>query len=271
MRSRITMVAVAALIGALVAVGCLSYADALPGRSVAQAAAAVAPAASVGPGSFQPLNPARLLNTQTSASLKLKPGHQEVTITMPASVPANATSVTLGVIAIRGTARTGYLTVYPTGTLRPAITNVNYAGGQIVNNLATIKLGAGRKVTIFNSAGTIDVIIDLHGYYLPPAGGQIGYSGQVRVSSLGTVESFRTSNGLAPRFARVEAGSYRVTFKSVGSSAKESDMDVDSNLVGVSCTVNPPGHLSGEDIVVGVICADVDGRADTGITVRLRA
>ncbi|MGW6278474.1 hypothetical protein [Kribbella sp. NPDC055071] len=171
--------------------------------------------------------------------MKLKPGHQEITITMPASVPASATTVSLGIIAVHGTARTGYLTAYPTGTSKPAITYVNYAGGQVVNNLATVRLGAGRKVTIFNSAGAVDVVVDLHGYHNPPTTGPKGYLGWL--TSFGGTPASYASTGLAPvLWQQPDPTHWQFVFPGVKSSVANVQFTVLGKTATFDCAVTPP-------------------------------
>jgi hypothetical protein len=60
---------------------------------------------------------------------------------------------------------TSYVSVYPAGTTRPSASNLNVVAGQTIPNLVTVAVGAGNKVTLYNNAGTIDLIADLAGYY----------------------------------------------------------------------------------------------------------
>ncbi|MGW6278440.1 hypothetical protein [Kribbella sp. NPDC055071] len=268
MRSRFGAAALGAAMGALLTFGCLSYSDALPGQAVA----AVAPA--VGPGSFQPLNPARVFSTLSSPALKLGPG-KEITVTMPATVPADATAVSLGITAALGTASTGHLTLYPTGTSRPGTSDVEYAAGRIANSPATVKLGANRKVTIFNSAGMVDVIVDLHGYYLPPTSGPAGYVGRAFVSAGGSVDRFRTSNGIKPEASRPSTGSYFVTFKGVPGALDDIDIEFDVIAFFVSCSrIKQPSESGSVKILVScqgqTAAGETQGR-NVDFTVRIAA
>lgn len=73
----------------------------------------------------------------------------------------------------------GYLTAYAGRAARPAVSNINYGGGQTVPNLVTVALGtnvAGGNnhfVTLYNgSAGTVHLLADVSGYVTPGAAGQ---------------------------------------------------------------------------------------------------
>jgi hypothetical protein len=60
-----------------------------------------------------------------------------------------------------------FLTVYPTGEIRPSVSNLNFTTGQTIPNLVIARVGAGNQVTFYNAAGTVDVVADLAGYYAP--------------------------------------------------------------------------------------------------------
>lgn len=85
------------------------------------------------------------------------------------SVPASATSVVLNVTAIQGSVGT-FLTVYPAGSRLPTASNLNVNAGSIQANLVVAPLGTGGRVSIHNSQGTIDVTVDVQGYFGAPSG-----------------------------------------------------------------------------------------------------
>jgi hypothetical protein len=58
----------------------------------------------------------------------------------------------------------GYLTVYPGGT-RPGTSDLNWTKGQTVPNLTVAGLSPGGALTIFNSNGQVDVILDVFGWF----------------------------------------------------------------------------------------------------------
>lgn len=86
-----------------------------------------------------------------------------VTLTVP-GLPSGTTAVALNVTATNPTAAS-YLTVYPAGVARPNATNLNFVKAQTIPNMVIAKVGAGNKVTFYNTAGTVDVVADLAGYY----------------------------------------------------------------------------------------------------------
>jgi hypothetical protein len=84
------------------------------------------------------------------------------------SVPASAEAVVLNVTAISGTAAT-YLTVYPAGYTPPPTSNLNVAAVANQANLVVVALGAGGQVDIYNSLGSINVAVDVEGYFAAPS------------------------------------------------------------------------------------------------------
>jgi len=64
----------------------------------------------------------------------------------------------------------GFLTIWPTGVAQPVISNLNFVPGQTVPNAVTVAVGAGGKVSVFNHAGSTDVVFDVVGYYSNAAG-----------------------------------------------------------------------------------------------------
>lgn len=122
-------------------------------------------------GTYVPLSPARIEDTRPrsgypGSGVALGPaGTLNVQVTGLAQVPATGVSAAvLNVTAVDTTAST-YLTAYPQGTTRPIVSNLNVASGQNLTNLVTVPVGAQGGVTIFNHAGTANVVVDLDGYY----------------------------------------------------------------------------------------------------------
>lgn len=79
----------------------------------------------------------------------------------------NATAVALNVTVTQGT-EIGFMTVHPQGTTRPTASNLNWIAGQTIPNqvvVATSNLGMN---SFYNaSAGSVELIADLNGYYAP--------------------------------------------------------------------------------------------------------
>jgi len=139
---------------------------------------------SVGPGPFSPpsaavvpsdgarfhaLAPVRILDSRGPTggwSAKLVAGSpKELTVTGGvAAVPGTVEAVVVNVTATGGSAPS-FLTAYPAGGAPPITSNLNFAAGQTIPNLVTVKVGAGGKVAFANAAGAVDVVVDLVGYF----------------------------------------------------------------------------------------------------------
>ena len=91
------------------------------------------------------------------------------TVDLSAYVPASATAVAVNLTGARGTATT-FLTAWPAGATRPLASTVNVAQGRANPNLATVALGTGKRISVYNHAGAIDVMVDLAGFYSPEFG-----------------------------------------------------------------------------------------------------
>jgi hypothetical protein len=78
-------------------------------------------------------------------------------------VPADAVGVVLNITAVNATA-SSFITVWPTGGTRPNASTLNPAQGQTRFNSATVLLGAAGSFSIYHSAGSVDVLVDVVGY-----------------------------------------------------------------------------------------------------------
>jgi hypothetical protein len=105
-------------------------------------------------------------------------GTQTIQVTTNNGVPTGATAAVLNVSVVNP-ARSGYVTVYPTGTDRPFTANVNYQTGQTTGNRVVVPLSttgaASGQVTIFSSQAT-DIVVDVSGYYSSAGGSGSEYT-----------------------------------------------------------------------------------------------
>ena len=137
-----------------------------------------------GLGSYVPLTPFRILDTRTGLcgahTCPALGAGRTLTLQVTGytgartgeSVPANATAVVLNVVAVNGSS-SSLLTVYPNGTGRPLASNLNFSAHVNIANLVTVALGENgasdtqREVNIFNALGTVNVVVDVEGYFAP--------------------------------------------------------------------------------------------------------
>lgn len=73
-------------------------------------------------------------------------------------------AVVMNVTAVSPTVRSS-LTVWPTGGLRPSASSVNFEAGSVTPNLVVAKIGRGGRVSFFNMNGTVDVLVDVVGWF----------------------------------------------------------------------------------------------------------
>jgi peptidoglycan hydrolase-like protein with peptidoglycan-binding domain len=112
------------------------------------------------------VTPARLADTRSGqCGVRLGPGEtRQVAVAGLADVPAGAAgAVALNVTIVNPTAPT-FLTVWPSGAPQPTASNLNAIVGT-VPNMVTSGLGPDGRVSVFNFAGTADVIIDVAGWF----------------------------------------------------------------------------------------------------------
>ena len=109
-----------------------------------------------GGAGLETVTPSRLLDSRNSGGR-----NQSFTVALGAVVPASASAVTLNV-TVTDPLFSGYLTVYPCGSPVPLASNLNFAPGQTVPNLVTVKIGEGRSVCLYANSPT-NVVVDLDG------------------------------------------------------------------------------------------------------------
>ena len=120
-------------------------------------------------GVYHALTPVRVADSRAGSGLPLagqtfgSGQSQSLPLAGTHGVPADATAVVLNVTTTNSSSPS-YATVYPTGTPLPLASNLNFDAGQTTANLVTVPLGSGGAVSIFNYAGSTDVIADLEGY-----------------------------------------------------------------------------------------------------------
>ncbi|WP_431680034.1 N-acetylmuramoyl-L-alanine amidase [Kitasatospora sp. KL5] len=124
-----------------------------------------------GTAKFTSAGPSRLLDTRygtgtpTGKPTRLGPdGTLTLTVSGRAGLPTTGvTAVVLNVTAVQPTAG-GFVTVFPAGTERPGVSNLNFIAGQVIPNLVVVPVKDG-KVSFYNRYGNVDLVADITGYY----------------------------------------------------------------------------------------------------------
>ena len=140
---------------------------------------------------FTPITPCRLLDTRVDGPAtgeplaRNTPLGQGETLTVTArgnfgkcvALSATATGAVLNVTTVNPSAGS-FLTVWPADKDRPLASNLNWSPGQgATPNQVTTGLDSAGKLSMFNNAGTVDVIVDVVGLYEPA--GSVGSNGGV--------------------------------------------------------------------------------------------
>jgi hypothetical protein len=127
-----------------------------------------------GAGLYDSISPVRVLGALDFGASVAANTSVPVTVagtTATDGVPASATAVVVSATAAHGTAAS-FLSVYPAPaiTTEPTFSNVNFSAGEAVANRVTVAVGTGGVIEVYNHAGTVDVDIDVDGYYTAVGG-----------------------------------------------------------------------------------------------------
>jgi hypothetical protein len=119
-------------------------------------------------GTFKLVTPTRIMDTRNGtgvAKAKVGPaGTVGLRVAGVAGVPTSGvTGVVVNVTATGGTS-SSYVTVYPDGSPRPAVSNLNFGAGETFPNLVVVPVVDG-KVDFYNNAGSVNLIADITGYF----------------------------------------------------------------------------------------------------------
>ena len=166
------------------------------GSAVSAASNAVVPSAWM--GLYRPLTPARLLDTRSGiggSAARLSGGQTiDVQVVGRGGVPASGVAAVVINATVTNPSQTSYLTVYPSGIARPVTSNMNFVAGQSLASLAVVGVGSGGRVSVFNAAGSTDVILDVTGW-VAATGTTSGTAGVFRPTSSARILDTRSGIG----------------------------------------------------------------------------
>ena len=126
---------------------------------------------------YTPVSPDRILDTRVGTGTgKIAPigANGTLTLSIPSvdGVPADDMSAVVMNVTVTSPTKGGNLTVYPGAGSAPTVSNLNFSAGETVPNLVTVQVSDGQVSFHNNSAGTVEVVADLEGFY---AQGGYGY------------------------------------------------------------------------------------------------
>ena len=121
------------------------------------------------------LVPARLMDTRPGASTidgrfagtgaLAAGGSVNLTVLNRGGVPASGVGAVVLNVTVASANAAGYITAWPTGSGQPLASNLNFVSGQIVPNLVIARVGNGGQVSLFNSAGSTQLVVDVVGWF----------------------------------------------------------------------------------------------------------
>ena len=120
---------------------------------------------------YVPLTPSRITDTRAGSgypnagSTLGAGGSLNVQVTGAGAVPTTGVTAVVVNVTVVGPTASSYLTVFPEGTTQPGVSNVNFTPGQTLANLATVPLGSQGGITVYNYTGSVNVVVDVEGYY----------------------------------------------------------------------------------------------------------
>jgi hypothetical protein len=97
-----------------------------------------------------------------------------VKVTGIGEVPEHGALAVVANVTATGPAGAGHLSLWPTGTEQPTVSNVNFVAGQTVPNLAIVKVGDGGMVQLAAGVSGTDAIVDVLGWFAPSEWNQGG-------------------------------------------------------------------------------------------------
>ncbi len=139
--------------------------------SPTRVAAQPAPSQEVAAGAtvLVPVMPCRLFDSrETPDAGRLDASSWRIQVTQRCNVPVGARAAALSMVATDAQGP-GFVTAWPSGSVRPTVSNLNYVAGNIVANSAVVQLGPGGTVDVYTS-GPAQVVIDITGVFVDASG-----------------------------------------------------------------------------------------------------
>ena len=122
-------------------------------------------------GSFQPITPARVVDTRVNlGTTRLVGGaSKRIQISGKGGVPTDAHAISANFTVVNSSGG-GFLTVWNCSANRPTVSTLNFGPGETVPNGSSVPLDASGGICVFSPSST-DLIVDVNGYYADAATG----------------------------------------------------------------------------------------------------
>jgi hypothetical protein len=145
------------------------------GHLIADVAGWYGPSAAGDGSRFHSLAPARILDTRAGngapAAWVTTAAPIDLQVTGRGGVPATGVSAVVMNVTVTEPVGGGFVTVWPTGDVRPLVSNLNFDPYRTVPNLVTVKVGAGGKVSLYHSGYAAHLVADVAGWFGPAGEG----------------------------------------------------------------------------------------------------
>jgi hypothetical protein len=115
--------------------------------------------------------PVRVMDTRSGTGGVAKhplAGGKVLDLTVP-NLPSDTKAVSLNVTVVNGTVLS-HLSVYSPSSAVPKTSAVNWSNGSPVANSIVVPVAANHRVRFANAAGSVNIVVDLLGYYTPASG-----------------------------------------------------------------------------------------------------
>jgi hypothetical protein len=191
------------------------------------------PSSSAGSLGFYPVKPCRIADTRSGSgslggpSLDAGQARTFPVLSSSCGLPSSAKAYSLNFTAVPKK-KLGYLSVWPTGQQQPTVSTLNAPTGAVTANAAIVPAGSNGGVDVYASDDT-DLIVDVNGYFAPPASGAL---------SLYNVTPCRVLD------TRANGGKPFTGTKTVNASTSACSVPTGSQALVLNATVVPPGPFS---------------------------
>ena len=210
-------------------------------------------------GLYNPISPIRVFGTLPIGTAIGAGATTAVTVAGALAadgVPASASAVVLNVTAAHATA-SSFLTVFPAGVTMPTASNLNFGAQaplQAIANRVTVGVGASGQIDVYNLTGTVNVDVDVDGYYSGTGGTGSPFVAITPIRVADTVTANKVGSETAIAAAATETFTLATT-------------DIPANAAGVAMNLTAvpgaaPGYLTSYPTSVAVpVASDVNWTA----------
>jgi hypothetical protein len=140
------------------------------------------PSGMTGSLAFYPVTPCRLVDTRLPSTVglgapSLKAGEtRQIPVTAGnCGIPATAAAYSAN-FTLLPQGPVSFINVWPAGIAMPATSTLNAATAAVTSNAVFVGAGTNRSINVY-TAGNADLIVDVNGYFAPPATGGLAFYG----------------------------------------------------------------------------------------------